>query len=255
MGLWAADVREWGRDRRRAMGLWPADLRAWGRDRRQAIPLWAADVRARLMQVRPRSLGIATGIILLCPVTLVGLLMTAGGSVPRALGQAFTVEVDESGRPYVALDPQAIGNDQPTSAGGGGDVDASVPLFAVAASGGVFSLVPVDGSVGGNDPQTPPGPSPGPDPSPGPSPGPSPPPTTEPPPTTTEPPPTTTEPPPTATEPPPTTTEPPPTSTEPPPTTTEPPPTSTEPPPTTTEPPDDEPPDDEPPDDEPPPHG
>jgi hypothetical protein len=210
IGLWAADVtaavREWRR-------FWWRRMRSWRPGR--AIGLWAADVRSGLMQVRPRTLGLATGTILLCSMALAGLLTMGGGSVPRALGGAFTVEVDESGQPYVALDPQALGDGGSTKAGGRAP---AVPLFAVAAGADVFSFVPV------GDPQPPPGPSPGPDPSPAPSPGPSPSPTpTSPPPTTTEPPPTTTEPPPTTTEPPPTTTEPPPTTTEPPPTTTEPP--------------------------------
>ena len=144
IGLWAADVtaavlewrRFWWRRMRswrpgRAIGLWAADVTAavlawrrfWWRRMRswrpgRAIGLWAADVRSGLMQVRPRTLGLATGIILLCSMALGGLLTMGGGSVPRALGGAFTVEVDESGQPYVALDPQALGDGGSTRAGG-----------------------------------------------------------------------------------------------------------------------------------------
>ena len=242
---WKAGAREWGRfwwHRSRAwrpgqaIGAWVAYLRERGGSRREDLRSWAADVPARLLQIRPRSLGLWAGLILLCSMMLVGVLQSGGGSASSALGDAFTVEVDENGQSYVALDPDAVGESTSTRAEGGGGGDRSSRLFAIVQSGSAISLVPVDGSAGGLS-QPPPGPGPGPgpspSPSPAPSPGPSPSPTpTSPPPTTTEPPPTRSEPPPTATEPPPTSTEPPPTITEPPPTTSEPPPTSTEPPPT-----------------------
>ena len=241
---------------------WAADLRARGGFRWHRFPSWQTyrqdrraragytwhTFRSRLMFGRASALAFAASVIL-GSVALVGLLAMGRGSAPRLLGETFKIEVTDEGVPYVALDPEALGQPQGGAAknrASGESGSSAVALFSVDASGGGVSLVGGGGSSVGNDPQPPPGPNPGPNPSPDPSPGPSPAPTpspsppptdTEPPPTDTEPPPTDTEPPPTDTEPPPTDTEPPPTDTEPPPTDTEPPPTDTEPPPTDTEPP------------------
>ena len=237
---WAADLRASGGFRWHRFRSWQAygrDRRAWGGYRWHRF-------RSGLMFGRASTLAFAATVIL-GSVALVGLLAMGRGSAPRVLGGAFTIGVTDDGVPYVALDPEGLGQAQGGAANdraSGENGSSAVALFPLDTSEGVLSLDGGEGSPVGNDPQPPPGPDPGPDPSPDPSPGPSPSPTpppttTEPPPTSTEPPPTTTEPPPTTTEPPPTSTEPPPTSTEPPPTSTEPPPTSTEPPPTSTEPP------------------
>ena len=229
-------ARRWAAERRARRGFRWHRFRSWqmyGRD-----GYWWHRFRSWQMYGRANTLVFAASVIL-GSVAVVGFITMGRGSAPRLLGEAFTIGVTDEGVPYVALDPEGLGQAQGGAAKDGasrGSGPSAVAHFSVDTSGGVLSLVGGEGSSVGNDPQPPPGPNPGPGPSPVPSPGPSPSPT--PPPTTTEPPPTSTEPPPTSTEPPPTTTEPPPTSTEPPPTTTEPPPpTTTEPPPPSTEPP------------------
>jgi hypothetical protein len=240
---WAADLRDrwaWGGfrwHRFRSRQMYGRDRREWGGYRWSRFRSWLTYGRASTL--------VFAAAVILGSIGLVGLLTMGRGSAPRQLVEAFTIGVTDEGVPYIALDPEGLGQAQggaTKDGASGGSGTSAVALFPVDTSGGVLSLVGGEGSSVGSDPQPPPGPNPGPNPSPVPSPGPSPSPTpppttTEPPPTSTEPPPTSTEPPPTSTEPPPTTTEPPPTTTEPPPTTTEPPPTSTEPPPTTTEPP------------------
>jgi hypothetical protein len=236
---WAAELRA------RRSFRWHR-FRSWltyGRDRRAWDGYWWNRFRSWVTYGRASTLAFAATIIL--SVALVGLLSLGRGGAPRLLGGAFTLGVTDAGVPYVALDPEALGQAQggaPKDGASRGSGASAVVLFSVDTSGGFLPIVGGEGSSVGNDPQPAPGPNPGPgpspDPSPGPSPSPTPPPTrTEPPPTNTEPPPTNTEPPPTNTEPPPTNTQPPPTNTEPPPTNTEPPPTNTEPPPTNTEPP------------------
>ena len=136
---------------------------------------------------------------------------TWSGTVPvPAVGSGrtwsvFKIEVTDEGVPYVALDPEGLGQAHGGAAKNGpsrGSGPSAVAHFPVDTSGSGVSLL--DGGGGssvGND-QPPPGPNPGPNPSPGPSPGPSPAPTPSPspPPTDTEPPPTDTEPPPTDTD-------------------------------------------------------
>ena len=227
---WAAELRAWGGLRWHPFRSWQMDRRAWGgyrwnrfrsgltygRGRRAWDGFRWNRFRSWQLHGRANTVAFAASVIL-SSVALVGFLSMGRGSAPRLLGEAFTVGVTDEGVPYVALDPEGVGQAQGGAAKDGtspGSGPSAVPLFLVDTSGGVISLVGGGGSSVGNDPQPPPGPNPGPGPSPVPSPGPSPSPT--PPPTTTGPPPTSTEPPPTTTEPPPTSTEPP-ESTEPPP--------------------------------------
>ena len=216
---------------------WVDELRAWGHFRWYQFRTWQMYRRRRRawggswqLHGRADTLAFAATVII-ASAAIVGFLTMGRGSAPRLLGEAFTVGVTDEGVPYVALDPEALGQEQGGAAkdrASHGSGPSAVALFSVDTSGGVLSFVGGGGSSVGNGPPPPPGPNPGPGPSPVPSPGPSPSPT--PPPTRTEPPPTSTEPPPTTTDPPPTTTDPPPTTTEPPPTTTEPPPTTSDPP-------------------------
>ena len=209
---------------------WSAEVRAWGGIRWQRFRSWQLHGRAD-------TLAFAASVII-ASAAIVGFLTMGRGSAPRLLGEAFTVGVTDEGVPYVALDPEGLGEAQGGAAKDGaspGSGPSAVALFSVDTSGGFLSLVGGEGSSVGNDPQPPPGPNPGPGPSPVPSPGPSPSPT--PPPTRTEPPPTSTEPPPTTTDPPLPTTDPPLPTTDPPLPTTDPPLPTTDPPLPTTEPP------------------
>jgi hypothetical protein len=234
---WAADLRAWG-------GYWRHRSRSgptYGGDRRTWDGSWWIRFRSGLTYGRAKRLAFNASVIL-GSAALVGFLTMGRGSAPSLLGEAFTIGVSDEGVPYVALDPEGLGQAQGGAAkdwASRGSGPSAVALFAVDTSGGVLSFVGGEGASVGNDPQPPPGSNPGsnpgPGPSPVPSPGPSPSPT--PPPTRTDPPPATTDPPPTTTDPPPTTTDLPPKTTDPPPTTTDLPPTTTDPPPATTEPP------------------
>jgi len=222
---WAAELRA-----RHQFHSWQTHRRAWGGS-------WWNRFRSGLTYGRADRLAFAACVIL-GSVVLIGFLTMGRGSVPRLLGEAFTVGVTDEGVPYVALDPEGLGEAQGGAAKDGaspGSGPSAVALFSVDTSGGFLSLVGGEGSSVGNDPQPPPGPNPGPGPSPVPSPGPSPSPT--PPPTRTEPPPTSTEPPPTTTDPPLPTTDPPLPTTDPPLPTTDPPLPTTDPPLPTTDPP------------------
>jgi hypothetical protein len=248
---WAAELRARGGFRWHQLRSWQTHRRAWGgswwnrfrsgptygRDRRTGDGYWWHRFRSWQLQGRADTLAFAACVII-ASVVLVGFLTMGRGSVPRLLGEALTVGVTDEGVPYVALDPEGLGEAQGGAAKDGaspGSGPSAVALFSVDTSEGVLSLVGGEGSSVGNDPQPPPGPNPGPGPSPVPSPGPSPSPT--PPPTRTEPPPTTTDPPPTTTDPPLPTTDPPLPTTDPPLPTTDPPLPTTDPPLPTTEPP------------------
>jgi hypothetical protein len=234
---WAAELRAWGGFRWHQLGSWQMYRRSWGgywwhrfrsgltygRNRRTGDGYWWHRFRSWQLQGRADTLAFAACVII-ASVAIVGFLTMGRGSVPRLLGEAFTVGVTDEGVPYVALDPEGLGEAQGGAAKDGaspGSGPSAVAFFSVDTSGGVRSLVVGEGSSVGNDPQPPPGPNPGPVPSPVPSPEPSPSPT--PPPTRTEPPPTSTEPPPTTTDPPLPTTDPPLPTTDPPLPTTEPP--------------------------------
>jgi hypothetical protein len=174
-------------------------LRTYGGSRRAYLQVWARYAWETAPQWTRSTVGVALA-SMVGAVTAIGLLQATNESIPTVLGGSFIVGTDDSGQPYIALDPVAVEREP----GGGADADSSggsrssvVPLFTVAIGEGVVSFVGGEGSPGGGDPQPPspdplPGPSPAPSPAPSPSPQPTPWPTTTVPPTSTEPP-TTTE--------------------------------------------------------------
>jgi hypothetical protein len=218
---WPAGLRAWGGFRWQQFRSWQMYRRAWGgswyrfrsrlthgRDRQPWEGHRLERFRSRLSYGRANTLAFAASVIL-GSAALVGFLTMERGSAPSLLGEAFTVGVTDEGVPFIALDPERLGQapqgGAATDGASRGSGPSAVPLFSVDTSGGVLTFVGGEGSSVGSDPQPPPGPdpgpgpNPGPGPSPGPSPSPTPPPTTEPPPTSTEPPSTTTDPDPTPT--------------------------------------------------------
>jgi hypothetical protein len=189
-------------------------LRTYGESRRAYLQARARYARETAPQWTRSTVEVALA-SMVGAISVIGLLQVTGShSIPAVLGGSFTVETDDSGHPYPAAVEREPGGEADAERSSGGPTSA-VPLFSVATSKGVLSLVGGEGSLGGGDPQ-PPGPDPLPGPSPAPSPAPSPSPQPTPSPTTTEPP-TTTESPKSTKPPKPTK---PPKSTKPPPTTT-----------------------------------
>jgi hypothetical protein len=135
-------------------------------------------------ELLPALITAAIGVLL-----VVGFVEATDGDISPAstLGGAFTVEVGDNGIPYIAIDPEALGqNEAEPLTGSGGDeggTSGSSPA-ALFPSDGDLSTSGGDNPLPGTDPQpspdprpTPvpsPSPSPSPDPSPGPSPSPPP---------------------------------------------------------------------------------
>ncbi len=155
------------------------DTRMWIRDVRAGAPLLWRRALHPTRETFGRTVGGIAGLVFIVGsvAVLVGLLTTTGGSrIPSLLGGSFTVEVSESGVPYVAIDTDASGGEgnEPTLASGR-DKDGSslILLFPV---GSDFSFGGTDPPPGSDPVPPPPGTSPAPAPSPSPpqSPGPSP---------------------------------------------------------------------------------
>ena len=164
---WPAELRAWGGFRWQQFRSWQTYRRAWGgswyrfrsgltrgRDRRTWDGHWWERFRSGLSYGRADTVAFAASVIL-GSAALVGFLTMGRGSAPAVLGEAFTVGVTDEGVPYVALDPEGLGQGQDGAPkdGGSSESDSSaVPVFFVDTSGDVLSFIGVEGSSVGSDP-------------------------------------------------------------------------------------------------------
>ena len=164
--------------RLRAMQQWPPRMLTI-RVRFPRLRHWTWDLK----QGRKVTVGLIGGCI--GALVVIGFLAAtdANYSPVSPLGQAFTVQVSDSGVPYVAIDPDAVGQSgsEPTQANGsppgrGRGGPSPILLFPLGGNLTFGGESPPPGGTPGPspDPQPKPGPSPSPSPTPYPSPGPSP---------------------------------------------------------------------------------
>ena len=149
---WAAELRARGGFRWHPFRSWQMDRRGWGgyrwnrfrsglthgRDRLAWDSLRWNRFRSWQLQGRANTLAFVASVIL-SAVAGVGFLSMERGSAPMLLGEAFTVGVSDEGVPYVALDPEELGQPQGGAAMDGasrGSGPSAVALFAVDTSGG-----------------------------------------------------------------------------------------------------------------------
>ena len=186
VGSWVAQL---GRRYRLATKRGAHDVLAWLSFLHQRARIRIRHIRAEAPLLLERTPHRSRELVLTLITAAIGGLLVAGFleatdediSPVSALGGAFTVDIGDNGMPYIAIDPEGLGQNEaePMTASGDGKGGESGSSLAL--------LLPISGDLfGGDDP--PPGtdpqpspdprptpvPSPSPSPSPDPSPGPSP---------------------------------------------------------------------------------